>query len=207
MYAPHVEREMPGTWVLAADADRVFESTYEGRPQRPLIRRYEPHDRTRYTEVQITRALDLPRVFADFTPHLGLMKPAFQAPAWGPHISVIRGTIEKVPKHLDVWDLAVQIGDITDDLHAATRKGDHRQVGRLRGELRELRARWTALGVPGWLTPGSGVTFEYDPDMQLGKTHWFLRTQSQVLGGIREFFGLSARPRVPFHLTVGVTEG
>ena len=63
-------------------------------------------------------AVDRDRVFdgrhVDHTPHLGLVKPLFQMPAWGPHVSVVRN--EKPTKHLDVWQFHVRMGDVQQEI-------------------------------------------------------------------------------------------
>lgn len=59
------------------------------------------------------RVIDLDRVFngqyVDSQPRLGIIRPALQPPAWGPHISIVRG--ERPTQHLDLWNLGVELGD------------------------------------------------------------------------------------------------
>lgn len=216
MYAPQVHREMPGRWMQAVDRDRA---------------RMDSRGRV--------------------DPRLGIVKPIFQEPAWGPHISVSRG--ERFTEHLDVWDLGVEMGDVRqeitsmrlsrrhyeaqavefeqtlarmspgvrpkyrkaaeDSLAGMRAKVADRAVRLVRLERREsvLLERWERLrasqGLPEWLTPGGPIQFGYSPDLKLAGSHWYLDVKSRTLGRLRTFFGLPVRPRVPFHLTVGVTGG
>lgn len=212
LFEPLVTREMPGRWVMAIDRDRVF----DGR-------------------------------LVDTTPHLGLLKPTFQMPAWGPHVSIVRG--EKPTKHLDVWDFHVRMGDVQQELVSmreslahweakaaefapeveraggrgrgemeaslremhATVTDRQRRIGRLRRELSDLKDRWREMrrerGLPEGLTSGINVQFHFDPDLKLGRTHWWLDVRCKKVPVVREFFGLAPWPRVRLHLTVGVTEG
>jgi hypothetical protein len=41
------------------------------------------------------------------------MRPTLIEPAWKPHISVVRR--EKPRKHLDIWELAIECGDLMDE--------------------------------------------------------------------------------------------
>jgi len=46
------------------------------------------------------------------TPKMGITRPTLCPPAWGPHISIVRG--ERPKNHTPVWDLAVRAGDVRD---------------------------------------------------------------------------------------------
>lgn len=171
MYIPDVQRLSPGEWMMVADADRAFDNTYQGRPRQPLIRKFRKGGD--YTEHQVVEPHDLPTVFVDYTPHLGLVRPRFMPPAWGPHISVIRG--EQPTQNRDIWDLMVR------------RRG--------------------GMDTPDWLRENSPVEFEYDLELQAARTHWYLRVRCPQVVAIRRFYGLPDYPKVPLHLTVGVSEG
>jgi len=215
-YAPWIHRKIPGQWMMAVDRERVF----EGR-------------------------------LVDTTPHLGLVKPLFQMPAWGPHISVIRN--EKPTLHLDVWELQVRLGDAEQEVeslrHAirywqdkvtayaeevsqigpgckpkfrqaaddalrdmrATLTRRERHQGRAKKDVKRFKADWKRMrkgqGLPDGLTSGVPVKFQYDEMLIRGRTHWLFKVWSGRLLQFREFFGLPRKPRVPLHLTIGVTEG
>jgi hypothetical protein len=180
-------------------------------------------------------------------PRLGLVKPTFQEPAWGPHVSIVRG--ERVRDHLDVWDLGVELGDVLEEIISMVESRKHyeakaaefsaqvaamgpgvrpkyraaqeasltdmqtkvadrtRRLARLERDEARLVARWKALGLPDYLTPGGKVQFGFDPDIKLARTHWYLDVKCRTLGRVREFYGLPARLPVRPHLTVGVTGG
>lgn len=169
MYVPDVERMAPGTWMLVADADRIFDNTYQGRPQQPVLRRFRKGGD--YIEHQVADPSSLPNVFVDYTPHLGLVRPRFDPPAWGPHISIIRG--EQPTRNQDIWDI----------------------LARRRGSAE----------MPDWLRQNASVEFEYDPELHMARTHWYLRIRCPQVMAIRRFYGLSDYPKVPLHLTVGVS--
>lgn len=116
-------------------------------------------------------AVDRDRVFeggtgsrVDKTPHLALVRPTLSPPAWGPHISIMRG--EKPRRNLDVWQ--------------GKRKG------------------------PKFTRPGAPIEFTYDLHPHTNGHHWLLRVESETLGDLRDFYGLSRKPRVRFHLTFAI---
>lgn len=216
-YAIQAHKEFQGRWVKVIDKDRVSPGSHKGVESR-----------------------------------LGLMKPTFQEPAWGPHISVVRGNIEKVTKHLDVWNLGARIGAAQQRIASAThlkasysiqaleyeaalatlRPGIKQKIQRAaeasllrmrtkiidqkvrleRGQREEgyLLKAWEKMrrtqNLPSEVMPGGEVLFDFDLELRLARTHWYLEVRSPTLIRIRAFFGLRGHPRVPFHLTVGVTE-
>lgn len=234
MCAREVEHRIPGKWMFVADADRVFSEAYHGRPQRPLIRKANKGGG--YSERQVTAAHELPTMFIDYTPHLGLVRPRFDPPAWGPHISMCRG--EQPQKNQQVWDAQARLGAAVQavlflrsaqaqqaektEAYATTATGpkerqnlvvmqDHSR--QLTGRLTQAEKTWAQLRdrvdtrVPEFLREDATVEFEFEPDLRLGHTHWYLKVRCPQVPGIRRFYGLTDYPKVPLHLTVGVVSG
>jgi hypothetical protein len=67
---------------------------------------------------------------------LGLVKPGFQIPSWGPHISTVRG-FDKPSAHRDLWDLGVDLGDVRQEMVSMveSRKFHAAKVASLTAEL------------------------------------------------------------------------
>jgi len=57
---------------------------------------------------------------------LGLVKPQFQMPSWGPHVSITRG-FEK-PEHHDLWDLGVDLGDVRQEMVSMVESRKHHEA-------------------------------------------------------------------------------
>jgi len=139
-------------------------------------------------------AVDRDRIFegrrVDYSPHLALIRPPLQEPAWGPHISITRN--ERPNLHLDVWDLAVRIEDLQQ--RPSTNKK----------HLRQALETWDRWGVPTHLLPGTPVTFDFQISPQTNGNHWWFKVQCEALLDFREIFGLSQKLKTPLHLTYAV---
>jgi flagellar biosynthesis chaperone FliJ len=182
---------------------------------------------------------------------LALVRPRFEVPAWGPHISITRN--EKPKQHLDVWRLLQDLGDLEEELmsmreslrHYEAKAAEYRKtledmgpgvrpkfrrqaeasltemertianrerrIPMLTTDIQKVRSEWGRLRgrlrLPKWFGSGQPLRFEHEDELRLWGSHWGLRVRCDTLGDIRELFGLRRQPRVPFHLTVGVTEG
>lgn len=83
---------------------------------RDWFRRYAP-EAQRELPPQFVEVVDRDRVFegrhVDDAPRLGIYRPALLEPAWRPHISIARN--ERPKMNLDLWNMAVQAGDLLDD--------------------------------------------------------------------------------------------
>jgi hypothetical protein len=243
MCARDVERRTPGQWMHVADADRVFDVAYQGRPQRPLIRKFKKGGE--FTEHQIQKPHEVPTVFVDYTPHLGLVRPRFDPPAGGPHISIVRN--EQPTRNRHAWEFQARLGAAIQNLthlrsakaqmtakaeafaltirevaSAKERQNMEHSLAAMWSEVMTLTRRITQAEnavdrlnaerlrsqeirrMPDFLVEDALVEFEYDPELLLGRTHWFLRVRCPQVVEFRRFYGLPDYPRVPLHLTVGV---
>lgn len=196
------------------------------------------------------RVVDRDRVFGntvDKAPRLALVRPQYDSPAWGPHISICRG--EKPRSRKDIWSLQESLSDaqwavrrldaVIAELHESLNQlsldlveaTSDKQRARITSDQERIRKTIKArqanlrsfeskvaplvrrsddLKVPSEFRSGAEIEFGYDPTPKTkdGLHHWWLDIlEADLLGEVRDYYGLRPRPRVPFHLTLGIESG
>ena len=115
---------------------------------------------TEHSEGRWAHVVDPARIFrgqdVDREPRLALLRPVYEPPAWGPHISIMRG--EKPLKNLDLWVLQRKIGDAQwgegraatrlkrmvetlAELKAQCESASKKQIHSLKGQIRGLETK------------------------------------------------------------------
>lgn len=156
----------------------------------------------------------------DMRRRLAWLREVPDPPAWGPHISIVRGETPRV--EAPTWRLLAEITEASDRLAWSRREietltaapeppadeiGRHRRRIAEQGErLARAMERWDRVRAPGFLEPGVGVRFSVTSVLRGGWDHWFYDVRCPDALALREHFGLGM-PRVPLHLTVAVMGG
>jgi hypothetical protein len=217
MFAPQVHRKIPGRWANVVDEDRHHMDGVHRHidPRLALVKpgfqepAWHPH-------ISITRnerlashkdVWDLGVAFGDVQQEM---------------VSMVESGKHHEAKVLDLVEELRRMGPGTKPkyripVEEALERSRHltrhrtRRLARLERDESRLLEEWDRMqadqDLPDFLNPGGNIQFGVNMDLKLARTHWYLDAKCRTLGRIRHFFGLDPRPRVPFHLTVGVTSG